>query len=293
MEEMALCAIAAMKEEAIKDYDGSVRDFSFFDREHPENPVYWLMRSSPVAVSTNLRRSTVLWTLMVLTNQLMHIQYYRTMDFYVSRDQIPVFNGFLQNRNPRIHISKTATVDNDTLTARALSSNYSYTGILKNATSMILQPTTGLQLKDDPQYTLDFNFAGLPVSMFGVFESILELMLILGKTDAMAEQDRISVVYGRLQVSIYLMQSFPFAPGYHLRQYMAVSVLDAVARWYVARRVWKEMTVVLKVDGLELAKGCVTLAVRGKEWCRGMFGADINLPPAGIEAGTEDAVTMS
>ncbi|KAL9580167.1 MAG: hypothetical protein Q9212_004658 [Teloschistes hypoglaucus] len=282
MEEMALCAIAAMKEQAVQDYDDYVRDFSFFDREHPENPVYWLMRSSPSAISTNLRRSSVLWTLMVLTTQLMHLQYFRTMAFYVSRDQIPVYNGFLQNRNPRIHLPETATVDNGTLTARALSSNYSYTGILKNATSMVLRPSTGLNLKDDPEYTLDYNFAGVPLSPFGVFESILELMLVLGKIDARAEQSRISIVYGRLQVSIYLMQSFPFAPGHSLRQYMAVSVLDAVARYYVASQVWKEMTVVLNVDGIPLAKGCVTLAVRGKEWCRGMFGADLNLPPAEI-----------
>ncbi|KAL9580879.1 MAG: hypothetical protein Q9203_006126, partial [Teloschistes exilis] len=283
MEEMALCAIAGMKEEAIKDYDGFVRDFSFVDREHPDNPVYWLMRSSPSAVSTNLRRSTVLWTLMVATTQLMHLQYYRSMAFFVSRGQVPVYNGFIQDRNPQIHVPETATADNSTLTARTLSSpNYSYTGILKNATSMVLQPTNALKLEeDDPKYTLDYNFAGLPISPFGVFESILELLLILGKIDASTEQSRISIVYGRLQVSIYLMQTFPFAPGYSLRQFMVVAILDAVARYYVARGVWKEMTVVLNVNGLQLAKGCVTLAVRGREWCQGMFRDNLKLPPAG------------
>ncbi|KAI4091985.1 MAG: hypothetical protein L6R37_007650 [Teloschistes peruensis] len=283
MEEMALCAIAGMKEEAIKDYDDFVRDFSFVDREHPDNPVYWLMRSAPSAVSTNLRRSTVLWTLMVATTQLMHLQYYRSMAFFVSRGQVPVYNGFIQNRNPQIHIPETATAENSTLTARALSPNYSYTGILKNATSMVLQRTNALKLEDDPNYTLDYNFAGLPLSPFGVFESILELLLILGKIDASTEQSRISIVYGRLQVSIYLMQTFPHAPGYSLRQFMVVAILDAVARYYVARGVWKEMTVVLNVNGMQLAKGCVTLAVRGKEWCQGMFRDDLKLPLAGNE----------
>ncbi|KAL8662966.1 MAG: hypothetical protein Q9202_004289 [Teloschistes flavicans] len=277
MEQIALCAIAAMKEEAIADYNGYVRDFSFIDRQHPENPVYWLMRSSPSSDSRNLRRSSVLWTLMALTIQLMRFQYFRAMPFYVSRYQIPVYDGFIQNRNPQMNSPIT---DNDTLTS-ATASPLSFTGVVLNASSMVLQPNTALKLKDEPQYTLDFKFAGFPISRYGVFESILEFLLVLGKLDASAEQSQIGIALGRLQVSIYLLQTFPYAPGYSLRQFMAVSVLESVARFYVINRVWKEMTVVLRVDGMELAKGCVTLAIRGKEWCHGLFGNDFELPPIG------------
>ncbi|KAI4254274.1 MAG: hypothetical protein LQ352_003190 [Teloschistes flavicans] len=285
MEQIALCAIAAMKQEAIADYNGYVRDFSFIDRQHPENPVYWLMRSSPSSDSRNLRRSSVLWTLMALTIQLMRFQYFRAMPFYVSRYQVPVYDGFIQNRNPQMNSPIT---DNDTLTS-ATASPLSFTGVLLNASSMVLQPNTALKLKDEPQYTLDFTFGGFPISRYGVFESILEFLLVLGKLDALAEQSQIGIALGRLQVSIYLLQTFPYAPGYSLRQYMAVSVLESVARFYVMNRVWREMTVVLKVDGMELAKGCVTLAIRGKEWCHGLFGNDFELPPIG----NEDVVVTS
>ncbi|KAL8691170.1 MAG: hypothetical protein Q9218_003545 [Villophora microphyllina] len=283
IEQMALTAIAAMKEEALKDYFGFVREFNFFDDQQPENPVYWMLRSSPASRTADLKRSNIMWTLMTLIIQLMQYQLYRVMPFHVTRYQVPVYDGFILNRNAPIHpVVATAGDDNSTLTARALTNSpHSLTATPQNSTSMILHPTTSaFTLKNDfPHLTLDFTFPGSPLSKYGIFESLLEFLLVLGKIDATAERPRLAIMLPRLQVYIYLIEAYPAAPEHPLQQYLSVAILEAMARYFVLRGEWREMTVVLKADEMVVARGCVTAAVRTRFWCRGMFWEEWRLPP--------------
>lgn len=279
IENVALAAIAAMKEGALLQYRAMLLQYDFADESDPENPVRIGMHAPPEAAIAKAKRSTVLWALKTLTVQLMRAQYFHPLPFTVTNLGIPVYLGVVSDRN-QVAISQNDT-DKKALSAKSLGSPPTLAVMPANSTSVVLQPLSPLQ--SNPIYYLDFHFSVLPLSQVDVFESILELLLVLAKHDGLDELATVRLSLHRLGVWIFVFQVEPLpVEGHPLQQFQVVAILEAIARHCVRQGLYRELTFALRLDGGRVAQGCVTRALRTREWCRGLVPSNEAGPPAGV-----------
>ena len=277
MNSLALAAIAAMKQEALKDYDAPLPDYDFTDDFHFENPIRLVMNPASAANARKLLRSTVMWTLLTLPIDMMRAQDLAYVDFDVRYRYRPLYQGSLVSRPERMASHEKL---NDSAVARPHpKSPFSLNAITgKDSTNMVLQPSSSL--KDYPLYEIDFSHhPGHVIPRFGVFESILGLLLNIGKRDAASLIDRVSLISPEYQVWIYMKEVFPGAQVHGFQQFHAVAILEAIAqhqsqRWHR----FKELTFKLKADGMLIAEGCLTRPVDERAWCAGLDGRGVLEP---------------
>ncbi|KAL8686627.1 MAG: hypothetical protein Q9218_006973, partial [Villophora microphyllina] len=242
IEQVALTAIGAMKEEALLPYSAIVLQYESVDDFHPENPVYITLDYRPGGPELKATRGAVLWSLKTLSVQMMRLRYFYTLLFMVTHSRNVVWMGRVLDRYQGT-TSYNSTIANG-LSAGSTGAPPSLVSVPRNATTIELKRST--PLKDDPHYEIDFQFPGSPIAKIGTFEAIMELLLVLGKLDAAEERVRDSMVYGRLQVWIFLVEVLPPVEEHRFQQFQEVAILEAIARYYVQTDVYKELTFIFK-----------------------------------------------
>ncbi|KAL8697987.1 MAG: hypothetical protein Q9201_006815 [Fulgogasparrea decipioides] len=269
IESLALAAIAAMKEQAEEFYYGTLRQFDFIDLLHPENPVRIKMHAREGAPVDKAQRRSVLWTLRTLTVGLMRSRYFHRLPFVTTyRDSI-LYLGFIEAVDRRrMRQSPHSSSNGSMLSARASVSSPSLAVVPKSSTTVELRRLS--PLKDDPHYEVEFKLARALLSQTDVFDVIMELLLVLGKLDSGDRCPSIRIVLPWLPVSIFLEQVPTPVKGYALQQYQAVTTLEAVARYYVLTGIYRELTFYLKVNGQQLAIGCVLRSTQHRQQCQGL-----------------------
>ena len=273
-EQLALAAIAAMKEQALEDYNAPLRDFDFQDSFHPENPIHLIMNGAYGADPTMLVRSTVMWTLVTLSLDLMRTDDLAYVAFDVKYRYRALYQGSLVSR-----VDPTASKEkqNDPAVARPPPKSPVSLDVIATTepTNVILQ--TSPSLKDHPLYELEFSHhPGHVIPRFRVFQSILILQLQLGKRDAASLIGRVSLHSIPYEVWIYMKEVLPGARVHAFQQYHAVAILEAIARHQAARwHRYKELTFKFKADGILIGEGCLTRPVNDRAWCAGLDGRGV------------------
>ena len=269
-ENLALLAIAAMKEQALEDYNAPLRDFDFEDSFHPENPIRVIMNAAYGAEARKVVRSTVMWTLFTLPVDIMRAQDLAYVDFEVKYRYRPLYQGSLVSRLEPA--ASHARQNNAPVAHRPPRSPFSLSIITnRESTNVVLE--TSPYLKDYPLYELEFsNTPGNVLVRFRVFESILGLLLQLGKLDAASSIGRVSLYTVTYQVWIYMREVLPGARVHPFQQFHAVAILEAIARHQTRWQRYKEMTFKFKADGILIGEGCLTRPVNDRAWCAGLNG---------------------
>ncbi|KAL8858942.1 MAG: hypothetical protein Q9178_004621 [Gyalolechia marmorata] len=258
IDSIAITAIHAMKETALEDYNGLLVRFDFTDTVPPALPIRILMVQAPSSFAAPLKRSSVLWALKTFTIELMASGLLYPLKFQVLYRTHYLYYGEL------LIASRDPTVSN-----RSLSQPISLiTTLVRNPTSMSLK--TFLHLQDDTQYQVNFHFQGQVLSKIRIFESILTLLLQLARFDYLTIMTHFAMELPEIEAHIFIRQVELPPPGHHFQQYHAVALLEAVARYYVLRGVYMEMTIELVMDGYLMAWGCVTRALLSRRWCSQM-----------------------
>ncbi|KAL8711814.1 MAG: hypothetical protein Q9220_003758 [cf. Caloplaca sp. 1 TL-2023] len=267
VEQIALAAITAMKEEAVLDYTQAVTLYLFVDLLHAENPVRMEIYALPGAPVSYIKRSTIMWTLQQLALELIRTRYLKRVVFRVQRGHEYVYGGLLDNRNQLSTPSRNA--ENTTANSIAQAQPNSLAIIPTTENIIRLKNTSSLQ--DDPRYELRFDFVGYPLSQLSIFESLLTLMLSLGAVASDSLQPLIQMRLRNLGAWIFMVKNPGPVQDHPFRQSQAVAILEAIARYYVQYNSYREMTFQLFVNGQLSARGCVTRPVASRVWCTGMF----------------------
>ncbi|KAL9003270.1 MAG: hypothetical protein Q9188_003853 [Gyalolechia gomerana] len=250
-----------MKEEALKDFDAPLMDFDRTDILPPENPVRIVLHPARSAASDKLKRSTVMWTLQALAVELMRTRYLRPMVFSTHYYVETVYLGVLMSPLGDAIVSPRPN------TAPPLSL---LPAQVDNSTTMRLSSPRSA-IRDDIEYQVNFHFVGETLGQFRIFESIMALLLQLGKSEAASIVELASVDSRNLQAWIFIQEVPSPIPTFAFQQYHAVALLEAIARYYVLHALYTEMTFELRMGGYRMAWGCVTRAVGRRHWCRHMF----------------------
>ncbi|KAI4120732.1 MAG: hypothetical protein LQ338_006806 [Usnochroma carphineum] len=268
LDTMGLVAVGAMKEEALLEYDAPLLNFDYLDIEHLDIPVRVIMDASPGAPSEKARRSTVMWALKALSIRLMQNQLFIYLPFVVWYNTQALYRGRLADRWQPINPIQTR--NSTSLSFGAVSSDFSLAVISGNtSTDMILESRSPLQ--DDPYYELKFNYVGQSLSKIPIFESLLQLLLQLGKSDASSIQRRISMARRPYQAFLYMAEAEPRAAHRPFQQFQAVAIAEAIARYVVLQGHYWELTFEFRADSQLVARGCLTKPVQDRTWCAGLF----------------------
>lgn len=268
LESLGICAVSAMKEEALMDYDEALLNFDYVDVLHPSFPLRITMDANAGAPMYKTRRSSVMWALRSLTVGMMSNRLFTYIPFIVDYNYRILYRGRLTDRGGPTNPVQTK---NSTLTsAWGLNTNLSLAAIPTNTSNtVLLQGHSSLQ--NHPQYDITFQYVGQRLSAFRIFESLLQLLLELGKSDAASSHQLISMQSRPFQVWIYMMQVSSLVEGHPFQQFQAVAILEAMARYVVSQGRYGEMTFEFRADGQLVARGCLTRSVQYLAYCQEFF----------------------
>ncbi|KAI4245261.1 MAG: hypothetical protein L6R40_002618 [Gallowayella cf. fulva] len=259
LESLAITAIHALKESALEDYNAALLDYHFVDSLPPEEPIRIAMHHVPRA-DPALTRKNIMWTIKNLTMEMAHSDLLYELPFRLQLSTRDLYLGIIANPDQADSLSPPASPVHP-LSLTAIPSPRSTTLLVPNASSP----------RDVTVYVVNFEFTGDLLPEISIFESILSLLLQLGRVHALAHVERVVMEEDELQAQIYMEEISPPLHTYNFYQYHAVALLEAVARYYVQHRRWTEMTFELVMDGHLVAWGCVVEKTEGREGCRDMF----------------------
>ena len=268
MESLALAAIAAMKEEALQDYDAPLSGLDFVDIFHPENPIRLNLGAALGAANAKLTRSTVMWTLNALPVALMRARDMAYMQFGVRYRFRLLYWGVVAPRYVGT-VSKQGQ-NQSALVHQPSKSPYSLAVIPTRSSKVVFQSSSSF--KDHPHYDIEFvHLHGLVLPKLRVFESILGLLLRLGESDAASIINYVELASAEYQVWVYMAEVQPGARDHAFQQYHAVAILEAVARHIVLRGgQYREIAFKFLADGQQIGEGCLTGPVAARAWCDGL-----------------------
>ncbi|KAL8915370.1 MAG: hypothetical protein Q9171_000240 [Xanthocarpia ochracea] len=283
VEAMGLFAIAALKEQALLQYDAFLTDLDFMDHVHPVPPIRIVFRAeTPSIHHREVRRSTVIWAISRLAVEMMRGRILHRLPFQVFYLSQLIYSGFVAlEDNPAL----PASSGNDSLPAeRAHFTPASMTVIPINSTNVSLK---NVSIQDDhPQYSLSFGFIDQRSSViwdYYIFRALIAALLQLAKLDAASSQLLIAVTTRELQAWVFMREVRPLPEDYRFQQYHAVAIVEAIARYYELHGQYREMTFQFRANGRLLAEGCVTKPVPSRQWCRGMFTGAYSATADGLD----------
>ncbi|KAL8941883.1 MAG: hypothetical protein Q9216_001993 [Gyalolechia sp. 2 TL-2023] len=279
IENLGLFAVAAMKEEALLDYDEPLVDLDFMDYIHPQPPLRFSMKAETQSIlDVNVKRSTILWTINTLVADLMRTRYLHRLTFDVKSFSELIYRGLLNLEGDRA--IDQPPPKNLSEVAKKLS-NPLYLAVKPiNATTFSLHSYS--KLHDHPIYTIDFVFVpgGTELSAYQILRAYLAMLLQLAKADSSVELPQVAMTQSGLQAWMFMTESRRWPANHTFRQFQAVAMVEAMARYMQLHGKYREMTFRLHADGQLLAEGCVVKAVQYRRWCHRLL--------TGYGAGTAD-----
>lgn len=268
-----------MKEEALQDYEAPLPRLDYVDIYHPENPIRLLMVAAPEAGDTKTVRSSMMWALKTLPLTLMRAHDMAYLHFEVWYRYRPLYQGVVTSRFRRTIPSPK---QNGSAAAQQVpKSPFSLAVIPTKSTTIVLQHPSNL--KDHPHYKIEFpDVPGHFIPQYRVFDSLLGLLLRLGKTDAARILDEVRLDSNEYQVWIFMREVQPGAQDHPFQQFHAVGILEAIARHMVSQAGqhgrYKEMAFRFLADGQLVGEGCLTRPVIARTWCEGLTGGGLLKP---------------
>ena len=271
IETLAVTIISSMKEEALQDYYATVFEYEFIDLLYSGYPLRITMRATLEAHAVPTR-SIILWTLKTLAAQLMRSRYYHDMSFVTLYRRRTTYNGNLIHLSPVP--SSTNHIVNNTGTLEPLAPSLSLIATPINTTSVELR--SPLASQNVPDFGLTFTFLGDVLPQISIFESLMELLLVLGKVSAFAAQPTACMNDLRLDAWVFISEVSPPVVAYRLQQFHIVAILEAIARRYVLYGLYQEIRFNFRINGGLLATGCVVKGENARLWCQGLGGEGID-----------------
>ncbi|KAI4257451.1 MAG: hypothetical protein L6R42_005649 [Xanthoria sp. 1 TBL-2021] len=275
-EHIGIFAIAALKEEALLEYNDPLTDFDFMDRNHPGPPLRLVIQAeTPYILHAKVRRSTVMWAIGAIAVDMMRNLHLYPLSFQVFHHAEHIYSGSVRVENS--NGAPANLPENDSpLAPRALSIPLPLAGSpTKSPNNFLLRNIS--RLEDQPRFDLSFTFIyqqGSLLQDYYILRALIAVLLQLAKADAASTQRRIGTTRRDLQAWVFMEDSRPLAATHHFQQYQAVAVVEAIARYYGSHGQYREMTFALRADGQLLAIGCVSKAVSTRQWCRGLYSLE-------------------
>ena len=272
VDQIGLFAIAALKEEALLDYNEPLIDYDFTDYDHPIPPLQIVLSAKTHNIfHPKVRRSTVMWAVSAIAVDIMRSQYLHALSFEVFDNADHIYSGSIgllhERSSPRLPINSSSA------SPRSVRKPPSLAVIPTKSTNNVLLSSPP-EVADQPQYDLSFTLTRLRASVIQdryVLPALILLLLQMGKADAASIQPRIAITRRDLQAWVFMEQIRRSEMDQHFHLFQAVAVVEAMARFSELKRRWGEMTVMLRADGQLLARGCITRAIPARQWCGGLF----------------------
>ncbi|KAL8880519.1 MAG: hypothetical protein Q9198_002092 [Flavoplaca austrocitrina] len=272
VDQIGLFATAAMKEEALLDYNEPLIDYDFTDYDHPIPPLQIVLSAKTHNIFHQMvRRSTVMWAVSGIAVDMMRSQHLHPLSFEVFHNADHIYSGSIG-----LHYETSTSIlpiNGSSASPRSVQKPSSLAVIPTTSTNNVLLSSPP-GVADQPRYDISFTLTRQRASVIQdryVLRALILLLLQMGKADAISIQPRIAITRRDLQAWVFMEQIRPSEMNQHLHLFQAVAVVEAMARFSELKGRWGEMTVMLRADGQLLARGCVTRAIPARRWCGGLF----------------------
>ena len=283
LEDMGLFAIAALKEQALLQYDAFLTDLDFMDHAHPVPPLRIIFRAESSSIlHMKAKRSTVIWAISRLAVEMMRGRILHRLPFQVFYRSQLIYDGFVAlEDNPVL----SASSGNGSLSAERAHSTPAFMTVIPINSTKASRKNVSVQ-DDHPQYSLSFAFIdqrGSEIWDYYIFRVLIALLLQLAKLDAASSQLVVAMTSREFQAWVFMREVRPIPADYIFQQYHALAIVEAIARYYELHGQYREMTFQFRANGQLLAQGCVTRPVQSRQWCRGMFTEAYSATPDGLD----------
>ncbi|KAL8769051.1 MAG: hypothetical protein Q9209_004837 [Squamulea sp. 1 TL-2023] len=244
-------------------------DFDFMDHDHPQPPIRMVMQETQYLFHSRVKRSTIVWTINQIAVYMMRTQYLRTLPFDVMWNSDHIYHGFveLDTDYPRSELPPNDSL----LTIKAPASAWSLSTFPTDSAMVALEPQSNITVT--PVYCMVFAFVpnGAELSAYQFLRTYLRFLLQLAKHDIATHQPQIAMDQTGFEAWIFMQEAAGVPPDRILQQHKAVMITEAMARYQQQHQDWREMTFRYLADGQLVARGCVTRAVRFRQWCSRLF----------------------
>ena len=277
LEHMGQFAIAALKEEALLEYNEPLIDFDFKDHDRPGPPLRIMIQAeTPYILHAKVRRSTVMWAIGAVAVNMMRNLYLYPLTFRVMYYTEHIYSGSITVQSNNNAIPAKSSGNASSLASKVLPTPFSLAVVPINSTNKSLL-TKSANIRDDPRFDLAFTYSHQRGSLLGdyhILRALIATMLQIAKADALSTQLRIGMTRRDLQAWVFMEDVNARRAAQHFYQYQAVAVLEAIAIYDQLHAQYREVMFELRASGQLLAIGCVARGVSTRQWCRGLASGE-------------------
>ncbi|MCJ1456129.1 hypothetical protein MMC28_006488 [Mycoblastus sanguinarius] len=186
---------------------------------------------------------------------------YDTVSFRVKHQRQTIYQGIVTRRANTISGTQNTTANtNQTSISKKRDLNILETNITSTAFNL---PAS------NAEYTITIQHLGRNVARSKIFSTVLSFLLYLSQLDAVAQYSSLTFDVPGSGANIYIIED-P-AREQVLQVFLAVNLLEAIARNAVHTNIFQESMFKLLANGQVIASGCLTAPTRGLAWCLGML----------------------
>ena len=277
IEHIGQFAIAALKEQALLEYNEPLIDFDFMDHDRP-GPLLRIaiQAETQYILHAKVRRSTVMWAISAVAVDMMRNLHLYPLTFQIFHHTEHIYSGWVMVQNHNDAAPSKSSGNASSLASKALLAPFSLAVVPINSTNTFLL-TNSADLRDDPRFDLAFTYIHQRGSLLGdyhILRALIATMLQIAKADALSTQLRIAMTRRDLQAWVFMENANARRAAQHFHQYQAVAVLEAIAIYDQLHAQYREVMFQLRADGQLLAVGCVVRGVSTRQWCRGLVSGE-------------------
>lgn len=277
IEHIGQFAIAALKEQALLEYNEPLIDFDFMDHDRPGPSLRIAIQAeTQYILHAKVRRSTVMWAIGAVAVDMMRNLHLYPHTFQIFYHTEHIYSGWVMVQNNDDAAPAKSSGNVSSLASKAPPTPFSLAVVPINSTNSFLFANSE-NLRDDPRFDLAFTYSHQRGSLLGdyhILRALIATMLQIAKADALSTQLRIAMARRDLQAWVFMEDISARRAAQHFRQYQAVAVLEAIAIYNQLHAQYREVTFQLRADGQLLALGCVARGVSTRQWCRGLDSGD-------------------
>ena len=277
IEHIGQFAIAALKEQALLEYNEPLIDFDFMDHDRPGPSLRIAIQAeTQYILHAKVRRSTVMWAIGAVAVDMMRNLHLYPLTFQIFYHTEHIYSGWVMVQNNDDAAPAKSSGNVSSLASKAPPTPFSLAVVPINSTNSFLFANSE-NLRDDPRFDLAFTYSHQRGSLLGdyhILRALIATMLQIAKADALSTQLRIAMARRDLQAWVFMEDISARRAAQHFRQYQAVAVLEAIAIYNQLHAQYREVTFQLRADGQLLALGCVARGVSTRQWCRGLDSGD-------------------
>ena len=257
-----------MKLQTLEDYDQHIASYTYTDTEYEDSDIRLRIDAEPGAPHEQLVRRNLMYAIKTLAiDQLKHENLYGAQFSESYHGQLlygGVFDSKFDPTSLELTSNSSAGPSERLRQEKRALSTPSFDSTQSSTTLVDISGS------NDLDYRLEFEFRGEDhISNIDIFSAILEMLMTLARR----ESDHAILHVSQLTPvdSLWIFAMHDSRSRFVFQVFQLVAILEGLARYAVFKTRYQEMSFKFFIDEEVVARGCITMPIASRVWCRPWF----------------------